>query len=108
RVFGQWRALAVTALCDDEQVATFDHSRHARDRVAFAELDPDHTLRVAAHRANLGLAETDRLAQLGRDDDLVRATRRRHPVELVPFLTVDRAQSSSTHGGVLGLRSLLY
>src|SRR5207245_2767989 len=100
-VLGQRRALAVAALCDDKKIATLDDGGHAGDRVAFAELDPDHALRVAAHGADLGLAEPDRLAELGGDDHLVRAARRRDPVELVALLQVDRDQAVAAHVRVL-------
>src|SRR5256885_16588855 len=73
-----------------------------------SELDPDHALRVPTHRPDLRFAEADSLAQLGRDDHLVRSRRRRDPIELVAFLQVDGDQSVAADIGVLSHRRLLY
>src|SRR5207302_8819500 len=85
RIFGKRGPLAVTALGDHEHVAALDHRRHARDRVALAELDPDHALGVATHGADLSLAETNRLAELSCDDDLI-----------LPVVGVTQSSSSSS------------
>src|SRR5437763_10142224 len=81
--------------------------RLAIDSVALAELDSDHALSVAAHGPDLGLAEADRLAELGGDDHIVPSARRCDPVELVALLEVDRDQPVAPDVGVLGHRGLL-
>src|SRR2546423_1303665 len=72
-VLADRRALPVAALGDDHHVAFAGDRSHAGHGVALAELDADPPLRVPAHRAHLALAEANRFAQRGGDDDLVLA-----------------------------------
>ena len=65
RILRQRSALAVTTLGDDQQVATLDHSRHPRDRVALAELDADDALCVPAHGPDF-IATADHQLESGR------------------------------------------
>src|SRR6266700_5288025 len=102
------RALAVTALSDDETLAVGRCRRGADDGIALAQLDADHALRVATHRADFLFAESNRLAERGGDEDLIGASGGRHPVELVGLLQVDGDEAVAAHVRVLGERRLLY
>src|SRR5207237_6727378 len=91
----------------DQQVRVIAHDVETGDEGVFAQGDAAHAGRVAAHGADLLLAEAHRLAIGGGDDQLIAAGAELDPVQLVTLGQVDGDQAVAPNLAVEACRRLL-
>ena len=87
------RALAVAVFGDGEHIRVLACTRRTDDIIAVRELDAAHAGCSTAHRADLVLVKADRLAVVGRDEDVLLAVGQSDVDQRVVLVEAQRAQT---------------